>query len=142
MKAWAITVILAAVISGAAALILPRGEQSPLYQPLRFLGALILLLLLCRPLQGLIRDPGALANVGFAEANESDAYDPEAMLLERSMEMIRKRAREAFPSGSYKIEFETDQDSRTILAIRVVTADRALGEKISLWLTDNGLAVI
>ena len=140
MRAWAVSVIVAAVAGGVLSLLLPNGEKSPLYRPIRFLSALILLLLLCSPFLRLLRDPTLLSGSDFAAADEGLTYDPGAILLEQSEKTVEKRVREAFPEGDYRIVFDTDEEERTVRAIRVETKDADLGRRIADWLRDQGLA--
>ena len=140
MKTWAVTFLTALLIAGAAKLLLPKGEKSPLYRPLRFLTALLLLLILCHPLLKIVRDPNAYFSSGFTEADESADYDPGAHLLEQSENRIEKSVREAFPEGDYELVFETDEEELGIRSVKIVCDDPALGKEISLWLVERCLA--
>ncbi len=140
MKAWAITVILALCIRGIFSFLLPRGEKSPFYKPLRFLAALILLLVLISPFLSLLKAPASIRFGDFAKADEGLRYDPASLLLERSRERIEERIRSAFPTGDYRILFDTDESTSTITSIRVITADRELGKRIHDFLIANQLA--
>ena len=141
MKTWALTLVFAALFAGLAPHLLPKGDKSPLYQPLAFMISLAVLILLSQPLVALIREPDRIRQIDFAAADESLTYDPGKMLLERSETSVEKKVREAFPEGDYAVVFDTDEEGLGIKAIRVETNDRALGEEIALWLVDNGLAV-
>ena len=140
MKAWAMTLILTALIAGASALLLPKGENSPFYKSVKFLTSMILLLILCQPFLSFIRDPDRLSDSSFAKADETLSYDPGAWLLQRSEEIITRNVKEAFPEDDYKLVFDTDEEGHAITGIRIQTDDKELGMEISDWLVDNGLA--
>ena len=135
MKAWAMTLILAALVAGAAGQFLPKGEKSPLYGAIRLLSAMTLLVLLLEPVQKLLTDPSPGALTGL-EADATVSYDPEAMLLKQSEKKLTEKIREAFPEGRYEILFET-RDA-VITKIRIVTEDAFLGEEIARWLAREG----
>ena len=141
MKAWAVTLLLSAVIGGVASYFLPEGDKSPLYRPFRLITALTVLLILCQPLLSLARYPEAIKAGDFAKADEAYQYDPGKILLKQSEKSIEEKIRAAFPEGGYEIEFITDEEEQSILSIRVVSDDKILAQRITDYLTDNQMAV-
>ncbi len=100
MANWAYSVILIAVTVTLCKIILPKGEKSPLYAPIRFLLALILCIAVFSPLAGLLRGD---FHFPMPIQEETISANTEQVILEKSEENIRCKLQNIFPNTEFDI---------------------------------------
>ena len=108
MNGWFSSLILLGFLGVIARLLLPDGEKSKLYPPLRFLISLLTLLAIFSPL--ITKKDGAW-DLSFFEVVETTPDEMERLLLERSTETMYKAAKEVFPESEFTLYVYTKEGS-------------------------------
>ena len=109
MKQWASTLILTAIFGMVAKVMLPRGEKSPLFGPIKLLVSLILIVVMFSPVYSLLQ--GKIQANFFSESvADEKALDPENLLLERVAKIMSEEVQKAFPHTTFSLEIYTDNN--------------------------------
>lgn len=134
MKSNVLTLFFLAFFSMLAKIVLPKGEKSPFYPPLKFLVSLMLIVTVFSPLFQL----GELANTPLPSFDESriDAEAISQSILQKSAEGMQSAAESAFPATEFSLRVEADE-AYVPTAIYVLSKDEAEGRKIALFLQKN-----
>lgn len=111
MKEWFTALIQIGFLGIVARLILPSGEKSKLYPPLRFLLSLVLVVAVFSPIFSLFRGNTADFSALFEGLQKTDTESMEKLLLERSAEEMANRVRERFPEADFTLYIYTDEGS-------------------------------
>lgn len=135
MKEWFYTLICIGFFGIAPRLLLPGGEKSKLYPPLRFLISLLLVLTVFTPLFK-IKTENADGVASFFEALSSpNTEEMERSLLERSAKEMMREAQAAFPEADFTLYIYTDEYSiPTEISIECADGD---GDKIAHFLEEK-----
>lgn len=111
MKDWFYTLIIIGFFGIAARLLLPSGEKSKLYPPLRFLVSLLLILAIFSPVFQITGENEFLLSAFFEELSSPDSDEVERLLLERSAKEMVREAKLHFPEASFTLYIYTDKYS-------------------------------
>lgn len=136
MKEWAWTLILLSVFGKLIKNLLPRGEKSKLYAPLRFLLSLSLVAVMLLPwmqvLCGQIK-PEELLSFPETENVQSNA---DAYILEQMGRTMKRSVDTAFPDVGYTLEIYSDSD-QVPTEILVLCEDSEKANEIASFIERN-----
>lgn len=111
MKEWFYTLIFIGFLGIAVRLLLPAGEKSKLYPPLRFLLSLLLMLTILSPIFRITKQNDFSFTSYFEDLASPDADKIEHLLLERSAKEMSRDILAEFPEASFTLYIYTDKNS-------------------------------
>ena len=130
MKEWIFPILITAILTVLIPIVLPNGEKSPLFPPLKLLLSLALTLSVFLPVVSFsksgIENPSLFS---YTVSNEN--Y--EKILLEKAEADIASAVKSAFPEEEVSVEVVANEDFIPT-GIRFVCQSREQGEKISVFL--------
>ena len=100
MADWAYSIIIVTVTVTLCKIILPKGEKSPLYAPIRFLLALILCITVFSPLVRLL---GGDFHFKLPAQEETVSANTQQIILEKSEEDMKRHLQSVFPDTEFDI---------------------------------------
>ena len=139
MKDWALTLILCSVLWSGVTLLIPKGEKSPLYGPVRLLFSLVLILALFSPLVGVLtgKDEITLPDYGEGETNSGDGgKEIQRLILEKNVSKMEEAVKNAFPEAEFSLRLEASADGIPT-GIYVIGRDAEEGKRIADFLEQN-----
>ena len=136
MKNWIYPILITCIFSILIRALLPRGEKSPFYHPLKFLISLILILSVSSPLFSLMEKTGQFSFEveRFAETSDTAVY--EEKILAESLQSMEKAVRETFPEEEISLEIISDEHNIPT-GIRLFCQCEEKGREISAFLQEN-----
>ncbi len=136
MKAWIITLIFLCIFKTVSKSLLPKGEDSPLYGPLRFLLAMILILSVFSPLLPIFKNKDTLSEKVSVFLADVKTEDVNVLMLKRFAEKMHENIKEVFPKSEAEFEIHTDE-TKTPVFIKVTSKDPETSQKIAEWIERN-----
>ncbi len=124
MKEWFYTLICIGFFGIVGRLLLPAGEKSKLYPPLRFLISLLLVLAVFSPFFKMKGENSSNFASYFALLSSPDTKEVERILLERSAKEMTREAKLVFPEAEFTLYIYTDENSiPTEIAVECADGD-------------------
>ena len=136
MKSWVVTLIVLCVFKTVSKLLLQKGEDSPLYGPLRFLIAMILILSIIAPLFPMLKNENILSEKITLFSEDIKTEDVNVLLLKRFAEKMHEKVKENFPESEAEFEIHTDE-AKTPVLIKVKSKNNETSQKIAQWIETN-----
>ncbi len=136
MKAWVITLIFLCVFKSVSKALLPKGEESPLYGPLRFIIAMVLILSVFSPLLPIFKEENLLSEKMNVFLSDIKTEDTEVYLLKRFAAKMHDTIKEIFPESEAEFEIHTDE-TKTPVLIKVKSKDPDISQRIADWIKTN-----
>ena len=130
MKAWAYGLILLSLFGMIIKGVLPKGERSGLFPPLKFLLALVLIVAVISPVFSLLRGKGPLSEISSLWEGSSETVEGDTLILNRLAQVMGEEVTRAFPESVFSFEIYTDEN-KVPVKIRVVSEDREDARKIA-----------
>jgi len=125
MKEWFYRLIVIGFFGVAVRLLLPAGEKSKLYPPLRFLISLLLITTIFLPCFQLLGQSGENFTSFFENITSPNTDEIERLLLERSAKEMTREVQTKFPEAKFTLYIYTDENALpTEIAVEGVEADR------------------
>lgn len=143
MKEWAWILILISVFASIGKSLLPKGEKSPLYPPLRFLLSLALIVVFFSPLIRMIQNKEELTSgISSLLTEDTESTDGNTLVLKRFGATLGERIKREFPEAEFSLEIHTDENKVPTL-IKVAGEDKVITEQIADFIQFNyGLEAI
>lgn len=136
MKAWVITLIFLCIFKTVSKSILPKGEDSPLYGPLRFLLSMILIFSVISPLLPILKKENSLSETVEIFLQDTKTEDVNVLILKRFAATMHENVKKHFPESDAEFEIHTDK-MKTPVMIRVSDKDPKTAQKIAEWIETN-----
>ena len=133
MKEWIFPILITAILTVLIPVILPNGEKSPLFLPLKLLLSLALTLSVFLPVVSFSKS-GIETSSLFSYTVSNENY--EKILLEKAEADIASAVKSAFPEEEVSVEVLANEDFIPT-GIHFVCQSREEGEKISVFLEKN-----
>lgn len=135
MKSWAFGLIILSLFGKLIKQLLPRGEKSAFFPPLRFLLSLALIVALFSPILKQAQKNNFQSNFAKLFSDEGTVIDPNTLILEQMGKTMKKSVDSAFPDLEYTLEIYTDDKGIPNL-VKVCGCDEA-GGKIADFIQCN-----
>ena len=135
MKEWTWILIILALFGKLAKNLLPKGEKSPLYSPLRFLLSLSLIIVLFSPWIPLLKGERELMEFPSISAEEVEESG-EILVLKRLGSTLGENVQSAFPDAKFSLEIHTDENKVPVL-VKVVSEERNTAIQIAAYIKTN-----
>ena len=134
MREWFFPILITTVFSVLIPIILPKGEKSPLYPPLKLLLSLALTLSVLSPLISFCRD--GVKNDFHTNSIQFTEEDGNAIILQKAEEDIKEAVTKAFPGEEILLELATNEENIPT-GIRFTCQTVESGKRISDFLEKN-----
>ena len=134
MKGSVLTLFFLSFFTMLAKLILPKGEQSPLFSPLKFLISLMLIITVFSPFFNF----ESMANTPLPSIDDSEINVEEVnqSILQKSANGMQKTAEAAFPSANFSLKIDANEEY-VPTCIRVFSESESTGTEIARFLEKN-----